>query len=272
MFTCNAPALRGSTFASFRRPRLQIDGVGRVLRPRFGVRWPVNSAIFRMSVPAGVAAVGRLHVLPLAPIAYQHCASFSAWCAFHSACVSLCGPFGGERPFRHATTITDSKIRDLGFYLSAELRRPEASRIRRCGPAQRTPVGSDRPQGGTGPVEYRLRAPQAALPGHATSVHIWGIYLATHAPPVSSAYHIPARTYGSQWKRHNHPCADTGLSPAHLGLCCVIQRTQRLFLKKWIKKMESLQQVVPTHQIRPPSGVHRKSPRSPCWEAAYYGL
>jgi hypothetical protein len=25
---------------------------------------------------------------------------------------------------------------------------------------------------------------KAALPGHATSVHIWGIYLATHAPPV----------------------------------------------------------------------------------------
>ena len=38
----------------------------------------MDSAVFCMFVPAGVAAVGGLHVLSLAPIAYQRVAAFGS--------------------------------------------------------------------------------------------------------------------------------------------------------------------------------------------------
>jgi hypothetical protein len=56
MSTRNVPILRGETCISFKRPRLQMACVSRIIRPRLGIRWPLSPAIFRMCLPACVTA------------------------------------------------------------------------------------------------------------------------------------------------------------------------------------------------------------------------
>jgi hypothetical protein len=62
----------------FRQSPSLPDRLGRVICPRLGVRWRMIPAFIRVLVPAGIAAVWRLHVLSIAPIAHQLDAPFGS--------------------------------------------------------------------------------------------------------------------------------------------------------------------------------------------------
>jgi hypothetical protein len=77
VYSHGADVPRGDMY--FRQSPSVPNSPGRFIRPRPGVRWSVVTACFlRVLVPAGVAAVRRLYVLSIAPIAHQLDAPFGS--------------------------------------------------------------------------------------------------------------------------------------------------------------------------------------------------